>query len=99
MFFFQAKIFKKKRSILLRVRKKSERAILRKKAQQKEEPARTERKLDTKEIEKRVMKWMKKAGSQMRVLLSRGQAYYRLTLRACASSQVTQSDCAGKVKK
>lgn len=70
VFPFQAELYKKKKRILHRVRKKSKRSILkrRKKAHQKEERARNgSTKLKEKEIRRKIMQWLEKAGSLKRV--------------------------------
>lgn len=70
VFPFQAEFYKKKKKVLHRVRKKSKRSILkrRKKAHQKEERAQDgSTKLKEKEIRRKIMQWLEKAGSQKRV--------------------------------
>lgn len=68
VFPFQADFYKKKKKILHRVRKKSKRSILkrrRKKAHQKEERARHSfTKHKEKEIRRKIMQWLEKAGLQ-----------------------------------
>lgn len=67
---FQAEFPEKKKKILHRVRKKSKRSILkrRKKAQKEGERVRDgSTKLKEKEIRRKIMKWLEKAGLQTRV--------------------------------
>nr|KAF6425335.1 mitochondrial calcium uptake 1 [Molossus molossus] len=66
VFPFQAEFSKKRKNILHRVRKKSKWSILKRK--KKEERARNgSTKPKEKEIRRKIMKWLKKAGSQKRV--------------------------------
>lgn len=88
VFPFQADFYQKKKKILHRVRKKSKRSILkrRKKAHQKEERARDgSPKLKEKEIRRKIMQWLEKAGSQ------RGSKWVESGLAETALAGVPQS--------
>lgn len=70
VFPFQTEFSKKKKKILHRVREKSKSSILkwRKKAQQEEDRARDGfTKLNKKEVRRKIMKWLEKAGLQTRL--------------------------------
>lgn len=69
VFPFQAEFSKKKKKILHRVREKSKSSILkrRKKAQQEDRARDGFTKLNKKEVRRKIMKWLEKAGLQTRL--------------------------------